>query len=271
MCTSSRASTRSRTGLTIGHEPVGVIEKLGSAVRGYREGQRVIAGAITPERLEQCVPLRRLLARRRRHRARLEGDGRLEVRQHHRRLPGRVCAGARRHGQPGAGSRRTYRRAGADVPGHHVHRLQRRGERPHPHRRHGGGVRAGTDRPVRDRRRQAQRAPPPIIGVDRVADAPGDGAADGRRPCRSTSAEVDPVAEIMRLTDGRGVDVAIEALEPSRLRGRPARAAPWRHPVEPRRLFDRPHAYRSALSRRGWAITASSPRSARAARSACGA
>jgi alcohol dehydrogenase len=34
--------------LTIGHEPVGVIEKLGSAVRGYREGQRVIAGAITP-------------------------------------------------------------------------------------------------------------------------------------------------------------------------------------------------------------------------------
>ena len=35
-------------GLTVGHEPVGVIEKLGSAVKGYREGQRVIAGAITP-------------------------------------------------------------------------------------------------------------------------------------------------------------------------------------------------------------------------------
>ena len=35
-------------GLTIGHEPVGVIEKLGSAVTGYQEGQRVIAGAITP-------------------------------------------------------------------------------------------------------------------------------------------------------------------------------------------------------------------------------
>src|SRR5215469_10993197 len=35
-------------GLIIGHEPVGVIEKLGSAVTGYREGQRVIAGAITP-------------------------------------------------------------------------------------------------------------------------------------------------------------------------------------------------------------------------------
>jgi threonine dehydrogenase-like Zn-dependent dehydrogenase len=35
-------------GLTVGHEPVGIIEKLGSAVVGYREGQRVIAGAITP-------------------------------------------------------------------------------------------------------------------------------------------------------------------------------------------------------------------------------
>ncbi|KAI3593068.1 alcohol dehydrogenase [Cupriavidus sp. U2] len=35
-------------GLTIGHEPVGVIEKLGSNVTGYQEGQRVIAGAICP-------------------------------------------------------------------------------------------------------------------------------------------------------------------------------------------------------------------------------
>jgi alcohol dehydrogenase len=35
-------------GLTIGHEPVGIIEKLGSAVSGFEEGQRVIAGAITP-------------------------------------------------------------------------------------------------------------------------------------------------------------------------------------------------------------------------------
>jgi threonine dehydrogenase-like Zn-dependent dehydrogenase len=37
-----------RKGLTVGHEPVGVIEKLGSTVQGYQEGQRVIAGAITP-------------------------------------------------------------------------------------------------------------------------------------------------------------------------------------------------------------------------------
>ena len=35
-------------GLIIGHEPVGVIEKLGANVAGYTEGQRVIAGAICP-------------------------------------------------------------------------------------------------------------------------------------------------------------------------------------------------------------------------------
>jgi alcohol dehydrogenase len=41
-------------GLTIGHEPVGTIAELGSAVRGYQIGQRVIAGAITP--CGQCNP-----------------------------------------------------------------------------------------------------------------------------------------------------------------------------------------------------------------------
>jgi alcohol dehydrogenase len=35
-------------GRIVGHEPVGVIEEIGSAVTGYEVGQRVIAGAITP-------------------------------------------------------------------------------------------------------------------------------------------------------------------------------------------------------------------------------
>jgi alcohol dehydrogenase len=35
-------------GLTIGHEPVGIIEKLGSAVKGYKEGDRVLCSAVTP-------------------------------------------------------------------------------------------------------------------------------------------------------------------------------------------------------------------------------
>jgi threonine dehydrogenase-like Zn-dependent dehydrogenase len=37
-----------KPGLIIGHELVGVIDALGSAVQGYRPGQRVIVGAITP-------------------------------------------------------------------------------------------------------------------------------------------------------------------------------------------------------------------------------
>lgn len=37
-----------KLGLIVGHEPVGVIEELGSAVNAYEVGQRVIAGAITP-------------------------------------------------------------------------------------------------------------------------------------------------------------------------------------------------------------------------------
>jgi threonine dehydrogenase-like Zn-dependent dehydrogenase len=37
-----------RRGLTVGHEPVGMIERLGSAVQSFQEGQHVIAGAITP-------------------------------------------------------------------------------------------------------------------------------------------------------------------------------------------------------------------------------
>lgn len=43
-----------KPGLIIGHEPVGVIAKLGNAVQGYQVGQRVVAGAITP--CGQCHP-----------------------------------------------------------------------------------------------------------------------------------------------------------------------------------------------------------------------
>jgi 2-desacetyl-2-hydroxyethyl bacteriochlorophyllide A dehydrogenase len=37
-----------KPGLTIGHEPVGVIHELGLGVEGYRVGERVLVGAITP-------------------------------------------------------------------------------------------------------------------------------------------------------------------------------------------------------------------------------
>lgn len=45
-----------RPGLTLGHEPVGIIERLGSSVQGYAEGERVIVGAITPcGQCESCL------------------------------------------------------------------------------------------------------------------------------------------------------------------------------------------------------------------------
>jgi alcohol dehydrogenase len=37
-----------KPGLVIGHEPVGVIEELGDGVTGYKIGERVLVGAITP-------------------------------------------------------------------------------------------------------------------------------------------------------------------------------------------------------------------------------
>jgi isopropanol dehydrogenase (NADP+) len=44
-----------RTDMTLGHEAIGRIEALGSSVRGFRIGQRVLVGAITPcWRCENC-------------------------------------------------------------------------------------------------------------------------------------------------------------------------------------------------------------------------
>lgn len=44
-----------RKDLTLGHEAVGVVYKLGSNVEGFREGDRVVVGAITPcYRCENC-------------------------------------------------------------------------------------------------------------------------------------------------------------------------------------------------------------------------
>lgn len=42
-----------RSGLVIGHEPVGVVEELGPGVTGYKVGDRVLVGAITP--CGQCL------------------------------------------------------------------------------------------------------------------------------------------------------------------------------------------------------------------------
>jgi threonine dehydrogenase-like Zn-dependent dehydrogenase len=38
-----------RKNLTLGHEAVGIVYRLGGEVRGFREGDRVLVGAITPD------------------------------------------------------------------------------------------------------------------------------------------------------------------------------------------------------------------------------
>ncbi len=52
ICTSDSHTVRGalgdRHGLTLGHESVGVVHRLGSAVEGFREGDRVAVNAITP-------------------------------------------------------------------------------------------------------------------------------------------------------------------------------------------------------------------------------
>ena len=166
-------------GLTVGHEPVGVVERLGSAVKGYEEGQRVIAGAITPSGHSNAC-LCGFCSQ--------DGPGTA-----HGWKPiggwkfGNTIDGCQAEyvlvpdamANLAAGAGRAHGRAGADVPGHHVHRLRRRGERDDPHRRHRGGVRPGADRPLRHRRREAdggdahhRRGP--------GAGAPRDGAPAGR-------------------------------------------------------------------------------------------
>ncbi len=52
VCTSDvhtiKGAIGDRSGLTLGHEAVGVVVKLGSEVRGFKDGDRVAVGAITP-------------------------------------------------------------------------------------------------------------------------------------------------------------------------------------------------------------------------------
>ncbi|EIM25369.1 Zn-dependent alcohol dehydrogenase [Microvirga lotononidis] len=110
-------------GLTIGHEPVGIIERLGSAVQGYGEGQRVIARAITPSGHSSAC----LCGCWSQDEARLQGLRRLAVREHHRWSANGTPPRPRRHDEPRSRSRGSERRAGAHVPRYHVHGLLRRG------------------------------------------------------------------------------------------------------------------------------------------------
>jgi threonine dehydrogenase-like Zn-dependent dehydrogenase len=197
-------------GLTVGHEPVGVIEKLGSAVQGYREGQRVIAGAITPSGWSNAC------------------------------LCG-TCA------QDGAGTRHGWKPLGGWRFGNTIDGAQAEyllvpdamvNLAPVPDDLTdeqvlmcpdimSTGLSGAESAGIRIGDTVAVFAQGPIglcatagaklsgastvIGVDRIAGR----LAMSRRMGADfvvDSSQCDPVEEIMRLTDGRGVDVAIEAL-----------------------------------------------------------
>lgn len=197
-------------GLTIGHEPVGVIEKLGSAVTGLREGQRVIAGAITPSGYSNACQCGR-------------------------------CS------QDGAGTKHGWKPMGGWKFGNTIDGCQAEYVRvpdamgnlalvpdglsdeqvlmcPDIMSTGFSGAESGKIR-IGDIVAVFAQGP---IGLCATAGAKLCGAskiiAVDRLPQRLAMAErlgadhivdfsaVDPVDEVMRLTDGRGVDVAIEAL-----------------------------------------------------------
>jgi threonine dehydrogenase-like Zn-dependent dehydrogenase len=197
-------------GLTVGHEPVGIIEKLGSAVEGFSEGQRVIAGAITPSGHSNAC----------------------------------LCGC---HSQDGTGTRHGFRAMGGWRFGNTIDGAQAEyllvpdamtnlAQVPDgltdeqvlmcPDIMSTGFSGAESGR-VRIGDTVAVFAQGPI-GLCATAGARLMGAtriiAVEAAPARQTMARAmgadeivdfsacDPVAEIMRLTDGRGVDVAIEAL-----------------------------------------------------------
>ena len=191
-------------GLTVGHEPVGVVEKLGNAVFGYAEGQRVVAGAITP--CGQCNPC-------------LDG--------HHSQCGGKLMGGWR-FGNTIDGCQAEY----VLVPNANANLA------PIPEGLTDeqvlmcpdimstgfGGAESGAIR-IGDTVAVFAQGP---IGLCATAGAKLRGAttiiAVDTLPGRLAMAQrmgadivvdyrkTDPVAEIMRLTGGRGVDVAIEAL-----------------------------------------------------------
>lgn len=256
-------------GLTIGHEPVGVIEKLGSAVQGYHEGQRVIAGAITPSgHSEACL-----------------------------------CGC---HSQDGAGTRHGWKPLGGWRFGNTIDGAQAEyllvpdamtnlalvpdgltDEQvlmcPDIMSTGFSGAESGRIR-IGDTVAVFAQGP---IGLCATAGARLMGAttiiAVECVPARMDMArhmgadhvvdftKADPVEEIGRLTDGRGVDVSIEALgRQQTLRlpcGYSARAARCRRSASIRAISKS----RSTHSRRALAITRSGPPSVRAERSGCAA
>ncbi|PUA19453.1 NAD(P)-dependent alcohol dehydrogenase [Glaciimonas sp. PCH181] len=191
-------------GRTIGHEPVGVIEELGAGVIGYTVGQRVIVGAITP--CGQCHPC-------------LDG---------HASQCGGKAAGGWRFGNTIDGSQAEYLLVPNAMSNLEPIPDGLTDEQvlmcPDIMSTGFGGAESGEIK-IGDTVVIFAQGP---IGLCATAGAKLKGASliiavDGLSTrlevAKKLGADVtidytktDPISEIMRLTNGRGVDVAIEAL-----------------------------------------------------------
>jgi threonine dehydrogenase-like Zn-dependent dehydrogenase len=193
-----------KEGLTIGHEPVGMIAALGAGVTGYALGQRVVVGAITP--CGQCSPC-------------LDG---------HQAQCGGKAAGGWRFGNTIDGSQAEYLLVPNAMANLEVIPDGLTDEQvlmcPDIMSTGFGGAESGGIR-IGDTVVVFAQGP---IGLCATAGAKLRGASliiavDGIEARLAVSkrlgadvvidyTKVDPLSEIMRLTGGRGVDVAIEAL-----------------------------------------------------------
>jgi len=191
-------------GRIVGHEPVGVIEKLGAGVTGYQEGARVIVGAITP--CGQCSSC-------------LDG--------HHAQCGGHAMGGWR-FGNTIDGCQAEYLLVPHAMANLTPVPAQLTDEQvlmcPDIMSTGFGGAESGRIK-IGDSVAVFAQGP---IGLCATAGAKLMGATliigidsvpERLAMARKLGADVtinykstDPVAEILRLTHGRGVDVAIEAL-----------------------------------------------------------
>ena len=252
-----------RSGLILGHEPVGVIEELGEGLEDeYAVGQRVIVGAITPcGQCFYCLNGGALAVSRRARR--------LAVRQHDQRRLGRVSARAGRPRQPGAVPDELTDEQVLMLPDIASTGISGAESGERPRSAIGGGVCTRPDRAVRDARRQAAR---------RVADHRRRPVSERREMSRRFGASLTLIPpapmmwsrEIKGSTGGRGVDVAIEAL------GRQETFESALRSIRPGGVLSSLGVYSGKLvapTRRftqGWPISASSRRSAPVARNGCG-
>ena len=158
-------------GRILGHEGVGIVEEIGTAVTGIHKGDTVLISCITS--CGRCAPCKRGMYSHCK-------DGGWILGQHHRRHPGRVRADPPRGHEPLPPPAERGRGSDGHAQRHPAHRLRvRRAQRPGEAGRHRGHRRRRPHRPRRADDGAALLAVGDLHGRPRRQAARG-GAHDGR-------------------------------------------------------------------------------------------